>query len=305
MDPLLLIANKDAGSHEREALDEALTVLRAETDVEVARTSSPGDLDGVLHRAGSRRVVVAGGDGSLHAVVAALHRRHDLSRSTLALLPMGTGNDFARGNDIPLDPAEAARLVLAGEVRRVDLLVDEVGEIVVNNVHAGASSQASRRGARWKTRLGRVGVGKVNLGKLGYPVGVVLASFRPPFLRLRVEVDGEVLCDLDTHVLMVSVGNSSTVGGGAEVNPEADTEDGLVDVMVSVATGPLARFGFVTDLVLKRQVARDDVLHRTGSRVSVSGEPFYCSADGEVYGPERHRAWRVERSAFAMVLPPR
>ncbi|GGF44500.1 hypothetical protein GCM10011519_17980 [Marmoricola endophyticus] len=305
MDPLLLIANAGAGSAEREALEQALAVLRAETDVEVARTSSPGDLDGVLHRAASRTIVVAGGDGSLHAVVAALHRRHDLGRSTLALLPMGTGNDFARGNQIPLDPAEAARLVLVGDVRPVDLLVDEVGEVVVNNVHAGASAQASRRGARWKHRLGRVGVGRVNLGKLGYPIGVVLAAVRPPFVRLRVEVDGDVLCDVDRHVLMVAVGNGSTVGGGAEVNPDATTEDGVVDIVLSLATGPLARFGYVTDLLRTRQTERDDVLHRTGSRVTISGEPFWCSADGEVYGPERHRAWRVEKAAYSMVLPPR
>ncbi len=83
MDPLLLIANADAGGTERDALEVALGVLREETDVEVARTSNPGELDGVLHRAGGRRVVVAGGDGSLHAVVTALHRRHELGDRVL------------------------------------------------------------------------------------------------------------------------------------------------------------------------------------------------------------------------------
>ena len=52
--------------------------------------------------------MVAGGDGSLHAVVTALHRRHELAERTLGLIPLGTGNDFARALDIPLDPAEAA-----------------------------------------------------------------------------------------------------------------------------------------------------------------------------------------------------
>ncbi len=42
---------------------------------------------------------------------------------------------------------------------------------MVNNVHVGAGAQASRRGARWKERLGKVGYGKLNLGKLGYPIG--------------------------------------------------------------------------------------------------------------------------------------
>ena len=303
MDPLLLIANSDAGTAEQETLGEALKVLRAHTDVEVCKTSNPGELDGVLHRAGSRRIVVAGGDGSLHAVVSALHRRHDLSRSTLALIPLGTGNDFARGTGISLDPAEAAEVALFGDVRPLDLLVDELGEVVVNNVHAGASAQASRRAARWKERLGALGVGKLNLGKLGYPIGAALAAVKPPFVRLRIEADGEVVAELDRHILMVSVGNSSHVGGGTPITPDATPEDGKADVMISFATGPLARIGYVVNMRRGDHQERDDVLHLRARQVSIAGEEFWCSADGEIYGPERHRTWTVEPAAFHMVLP--
>jgi diacylglycerol kinase (ATP) len=303
MDPLLLIANSEAGTSEQETLDEALKVLRAKTDVEVCHTSNPGELDGVLHRAGSRRIVVAGGDGSLHAVVSALHRRHDLARSTLALIPLGTGNDFARGTGIPLDPAAAALVAMHGDVRPLDLIVDELGEVVVNNVHAGTSAQASRRGARWKERLHSLGVGPVNLGKLGYPIGSVLAAIKPPFIRLRIEVDGEVVADLDHPILMVSVGNSSHIGGGTEVTPDATPEDGKADVMVSFATGPLARFVYVAQLQLGSHQERDDVRYLRGHRVSISGEEFWCSADGEIYGPERQRTWTVEPAAFRMAMP--
>ena len=100
------------GAGARRALDVALGVLREDADVEVADTSNPGELDGVLHRAGCRAIVVAGGDGSLHAVVTALHRRHELAKRTLGLIPLGTGNDFARTLDIPLDPGEAAAALL-------------------------------------------------------------------------------------------------------------------------------------------------------------------------------------------------
>lgn len=303
MDPLLLIANSEAGTAEQLRLDEALKVLRAHTDVEVCHTSNPGELDGVLHRAGPRRIVVAGGDGSLHAVVSALHRRHDLACSTLALVPLGTGNDFARGMGIPLDPAQAAGVVLHGDVRPLDLIVDELGEIVVNNVHAGASAQASRRGARWKRRLGGFGVGPVNLGKLGYPIGAALAAVRPPFIRLRIEVDGEVVTDLDNPVLMVSVGNSSHIGGGTEVTPDATPEDGKADVMVSFAVGPLSRVAYTVQMQRGTHQERNDVRHLRGRRVSISGEEFWCSADGEIYGPERQRTWTVEPGAFEMTLP--
>src|SRR3954471_17992600 len=156
MDPLLVISNAEAGTADEESLATALRVLREECSVELQTTSKPGELDSALHRAGSRRIVVAGGDGSLHAVVAALYRRNDLKGAVLGLLPLGTGNDFARANAIPLDVTEAAPTVLEGVVRPMDLVVDEVGEIVVNNVHAGAGAVASRRGAIWKDRLHRV-----------------------------------------------------------------------------------------------------------------------------------------------------
>lgn len=303
MRSLLVITNADAGTSDEERLDAALAVLREEASVEVEKTSNPGELDGVLHRAGGRTIVVAGGDGSIHAVVNALHKRRELADSTLALLPMGTGNDFARGNDIPLDIEDAARLVLTGEARPVDLLVDETGNIVVNNVHVGTGAQASRKGASWKTRLGAIGVGKVNLGKLGYPIGAALSAFHPPNWRLRVEVDGEVVNDVNRPVLMVAIGNGGNVGGGTELNPEADPEDGKLDVMISRAVKPLAKLGYVAHLSRGEHDQRDDVVTMRGTSVKVSGEEFWLSADGEVSGPERSRSWRLEPAAYSMILP--
>jgi YegS/Rv2252/BmrU family lipid kinase len=303
MDPLLVISNADAGTADEESLATALRVLREHCSVEVQATSKPGELDSALHRAGSRRIVVAGGDGSLHAVVAALHRRNDLEGAVLGLLPLGTGNDFARANDIPLDIEEAAEVICTGVPRLRDLVVDEVGEIVVNSVHAGAGAVASRRSEKWKERLHRIGIGKVNLGKLGYPIGALSAAVKPPFIRVRVEVDGEVVVDLDEPILQVAVGNGPHVGGGTALTPHADPGDGKVDVMVSRAIGPVARIGYGVQLASGRHPERDDVLYLRGTTVSVSGESFWCSADGEVYGPERHRSWRVEPAAYSLVVP--
>jgi YegS/Rv2252/BmrU family lipid kinase len=303
MDPLLVISNADAGTADEESLGTALAVLREKCSVEVQATSKPGELDSALHRAGSRRIVVAGGDGSLHAVVAALHRRHDLKGAVLGLLPLGTGNDFARTNRIPLDIEEAARTLIEGTPREMDLVVDEVGEIVVNNVHAGAGAQAGRRGAKWKDRLHSIGFGKVNLGRLGYPIGALSAAVKPPYIRVRVEVDGEVVVDMDQPILMVAVGNGATVGGGTELTPHADPSDGKIDVMVSRSIGPIARLGYGAKLVSGRHPERDDVIYLRGSTVSVTGEEFWCSADGEIYGPERHRTWHVEPAAYSLVVP--
>ncbi len=298
MDPLLLITNTDAGGAQRDALDVALGVLREDVDVEVATTSNPGELDGVLHRAGCRRIVVAGGDGSLHAVVTALHRRHELAERTLGLIPLGTGNDFARALEIPFDPGEAAAALVAGKPRPMDLIVDELGGVVVNSVHAGASAQASRRGARWKERLGPFG-----FGIFGYPIGAALASVKPPFVRLRVEADGEVVSDMDKHILMVAIGNGTSVGGGTELTPDADPADGRLDVMVSLATGPLERFGYMWHLRKSEHEQRDDVISLRARQVTISGEDFFLAADGEISGPERRRSWHLEPAAYKMIVP--
>jgi YegS/Rv2252/BmrU family lipid kinase len=271
--------------------------------VEVQSTSKPGELDGVLQRAGSRRIIVAGGDGSLHAVIAALYRRHDLAGTVVGLLPMGTGNDFARTLDIPLGLDEAAEVIVSGEVRPMDLIVDELGEIVVNNVHVGAGAQASRRGAKWKERLGSVGYGRANLGKLGYPIGALLAAFQPPSVHMHVEVDGRVVTELDRPVLMVAIGNGAHVGGGTELTPEADPQDGRIDVMISHSIGPLAKLGYVFRLSRGEHHRRDDVQYFRAEQVTISGDSFWLSADGEISGPERQRSWHVERGAYSFILP--
>jgi YegS/Rv2252/BmrU family lipid kinase len=305
VEPLLVLTNADAGTADDDALRSALEILRERASVEVHATSQPGELDGVLQRAGSRRIVVAGGDGSLHAVVAALHRRHQLDDAVVGLLPMGTGNDFARSLGIPLDPEEAALVIASGEVRRMDLIVDELGEVVVNNAHVGAGAAASRRGAGIKEKLGSVGVGKLNLGRLGYPIGAVMSAFDEPSVHVHVELDGKVVTDVDRPVLMVSIGNGAHVGGGTELTPDADPEDGQVDVMISHAVGAAAKVGYALHLRRGEHHRREDVQYLRGSQVTISGDAFWISADGEISGPERQRSWHVEPAAYSFILPRR
>src|SRR3954469_22246346 len=292
MEPLLLITHPEAGSADEERLEGALRVLRSATDVEVAHTENPGELDSVLHRRGGRRIVVAGGDGSLHAVVAALHRRHELDDAVIGLVPLGTGNDFARGAGIPLDPEEAAHVVVKGSLTPVDLIVDCLGEVVVNNVHIGVGAQASHNAQPLKKVLGRV----------GYVLGAIAAAVTPPYVRLRIEVDGHEAADFAHPILMVAIGNGSRVGGGAAITPQADPGDGKMDVMVSFSTGLLAKMGYAVRFRLGRHHERDDVMYLRALSVTVSGQDFYCSADGELYGPERNRTWTLQPAAYSQPL---
>lgn len=303
MTDTLVITNRDAGTNDREAIDAAVAVLRRHGEVTVQATGSPDELAEVLAKAEASRVVVAGGDGSIHAVVAALHRRGTLGHVELGLLPLGTGNDFARTLGIPLDAEEAARALLAATPRAMDLLVDDAGGIVVNNVHLGAGAIAGRHGSRWKERLGAVGVGKVNLGRLGYPIGAAITAFRPPVLRLRVTVDGETVTDLDEPVLMVVLGNGASVGGGTELAPDADPTDGSIDVLIATPEGAGAKARYAAGVLLRRHPEHENVRTLRAEEVTASGTEFWCSADGELSGPVRRRSWRLQPAAYSLLVP--
>ncbi len=274
----LLVTNAGAGSADRERINAVARILEASGSVEIVILDNATGLDQVLDRRGGRRLIVAGGDGTLHRVVTALQCRGELSDAELGLIPLGTGKDFARSVEVPLDPEKAAEVILTGQIRPVDLVVDDAGEIAVNNVHLGVGAEASRRGARWKERLGRV----------GYALGMLQASVSPAF-RLRVEIDGERVASPYKPVLEVSIGNGATVGGGLPLNPGAEPADGKLDVLVAYAAGPVRRVSYGLDLVRARHPERSDVLRRSCDTVTVAGEPFYTSADGEIYGPMPRR----------------
>src|SRR3546814_19825095 len=104
-----------------------------------------------------------------------------------------------------MDPAEAAKVILHGTPTPTDLLVDEFGDIVVNNVHVGASAQAGRLGAGVKSVLGKVRIGPIGLGKLGYPVGAAIAALRQHRVTLKDEVDGEVINNVASRGSLVAL----------------------------------------------------------------------------------------------------
>jgi diacylglycerol kinase family enzyme len=293
VEPLLLVTNAEAGGADGDQVQAALEVLRAGFEVEVCATSDPEELRGALGPSSPATVVAAGGDGSLHALVNALAAAGRLGTRTVGLVPLGTGNDFARTAGIPLDPGDAARVVLGGQARDVDLVVDDAGTLAVNQVHLGVGAQASRSAESWKERLGRV----------GYVVGAATAGLRPRFVRVSVTVDGEVVA-ADRRVAQVAIGNGATVGGGTPLTPEADLADGRVDVLVAFTVGALARVGYLVSLRFGRHHRRSDVEYLRGHEVTVEGDDFWVSTDGEIEGPLRRRTWTVQPGAMTMLLPP-
>ena len=290
---LLLLANAAAGSADREAVEAARATLAATGDVELATPRGPDELDRALDRLDGRRLVVAGGDGSLHLVVHRLRRRGELAAADLALVPLGTGNDLARSLGIPLEPGAAAELARSGQPYPLDLLVDDAGGTAVNAVHLGIGAQAAQAASGLKPRLGPV----------AYPVGAVLAGLRARGWRLRVEVDGRVVSRGRRRVLMVGIGNGPGIGGGTPLLPHARPDDGLLDVMVCFATGPVARARFGAALRDGRHLASRQVRSTRGRVVTVRGGPAPVNADGEVGEQVLGRTWRVEAAAWALVRP--
>lgn len=292
MTDLLVITNAAAGSAQQESVDAALDTLRERADVEVAATSSPEDCEAAVARRGGRRVVVCGGDGSVHFIVTALHRGGQLG-DPIGLIPLGTGNDLARALGLPLDPREAAKVVLDGEPHQLDLLVDDAGGLVINAVHLGVGAEAARAAASLKPRLGR----------LAYVVGGVSAGARASGWQVAVRVDGQVLVDGQQKVLQVGIGLGRSVGGGSPLTPHSVLDDQLADVVVSQAVGPLARLGYGLRLRRGSHLERPDVHTARGKEVEAEGEPFHYNADGEIHGPVQRRTWTIHPDGWRLVVP--
>jgi YegS/Rv2252/BmrU family lipid kinase len=295
---VLVIGNAAAGSADEERVAEAMVALRERADVELVVPADLEELRAALEVQGPRRLVVLGGDGSMHAVAGALDRLGRLREAgPVGVVPLGTGNDLARTLGVPLDLTEAAHVALGGIARTADVLRADDGTLVVNAVHAGIGAEAAAR----------TGAHGGALGAAGYAVGAVAAGLVEKGWRLRVTVDGEPLDDGSEPLLMVAVSVGRSIGGGAEVAPGASPFDGVADVVVSHSTGPLERVGFALSMRRGAHTGRDDIRTVRGREVVVEASDddsaFRTDADGEVQGPFTRRSWRVEPGAWQLVAP--
>ena len=200
-----------------------------------------------------------------------------------------------RRSTSPLDPEEAAALVVArrGPPGGPDRRLRRRGR---------GQQRAPRRRRPGQPQGAEVEALGRRLG-VGYPIGAALAAVEPALRPAAGRGRRRGGRRLRAPGPQVAIGNGPNVGGGTELTPEADPEDGKMDVMISFAIGPFARFGYAFKFRKGEHHEREDVRYLRGSTVSVSGQTFYCSADGEVYGPERHRTWHVERGASRWSCP--
>jgi YegS/Rv2252/BmrU family lipid kinase len=268
----LLVERADAVEEDRDRTEELAGLVGGE----IRRTDDPTDLDRLIDDlAEGVGIVVCGGDGSLHHAANALYRCGALERVTLALLPAGTGNDFAGHLGLPTEPADLGRLLERGRSRPIDLMHLTCGDgdlgVAVNAVHTGIGVEAAEQAQDLKEAL----------GDLAYPIGSLRAGMKAEGWMLEVLADGERLDDRDL-ILMAAVTNGATIGGGRPVSPTADVSDGRLEVMVSHAVGPAARAAFGVGLARGTHLDRDDVVQRTAKVAQIGGHEAKFNVDGEL-----------------------
>ncbi|MGH8929078.1 MAG: diacylglycerol/lipid kinase family protein [Egibacteraceae bacterium] len=290
---IVLVTNTEAGTADADAVEAARAELARGADVEVVRTHSADDLDRLFHVLDGRMLVLAGGDGSVHLAVGRLLRQDPalLAETTIGLVPLGTGNDLARGLGIPTDPAEAAELCVRGTPRRLDLIVTDHGGVVVNTAHAGLGAAASERAAPMKA----------SLGPLAYPFGAIIAGVREGAWDLEITVDGRL-----THTgptLMVGIGNAPYVGGGTCLLPRAVPDDGLLDVVVVTAVSPAARIAFGAALYRGTHLDQADVISKRGRSVMIAGDEVTHVLDGELVHDLASCTYTIRPEAWRIVAP--
>lgn len=254
----VVVANRSAGSVAGQALAEVVAVLARMGPTVLHEIDGQDDVDRALDELGDRRLIVAGGDGTIHRVVNRL-RALDRGATPVGLVPMGTGNDLARGLGLPLEPADAARRAGGAAPRPMPVLVHEgTGELITNNAHAGIGERAARHAAGLKARL----------GALAYPAGAVLAGVRPGASPVGVRVDDGPAHEAEALALVVALGPSA--GGGHRVVPDAEPDEPVLDVvLVRAGTFP-ARLAVGWRVVTGRDPAdRPDVDRWSGRTVEI------------------------------------
>lgn len=287
---LVIVANRGARGYGR--LATAVSVLR--DSAPTVTTLDAFDDEGLGEALATEprpTVVAAGGDGTLGLLVERLRKGGVLDHVVLGLLPLGTGNDFARAVGIPLDPGEAAAAMLTGVPEALDLLVDDRGSVAVNAVHAGVGGLAAMRAVPLKPWLGR----------MAYAVGAATAGARSRGWNVRVEVDGESV--VTGTALLVGLGNGSTIGGGTVLWPSARPDDGIMEVVVARAGGLASRLTLAASLRRGDPGTVRDVTVTRGRSVRIEGEAIPYNADGEVGPMATTRCWAVEHQAWRLIVP--
>ncbi len=239
---------------------------------------------------GIERIVAGGGDGSLNEVLSGLMTVEQSSRAALAILPLGTANDFATGCGIPTEPLGALEIASTGTPVNVD--VGRANDRFFLNVASGGfGAEVTASTPPEMKRL--LGGGAYSL------MGAIMAlNFRPYPGRLILP-DRELSGD----AIVGAVGNGRQAGGGQPVAPLACIDDGLLDLLV-VRHFEISELGQVAEELSKLSSEGKYVTYQQvpWAELTSEGASFPINLDGE---PERYEKVRFEAlpGALRLVVP--
>jgi YegS/Rv2252/BmrU family lipid kinase len=266
--PLTLLVNP-ASAHGRTlkllpAIEQELDERRIPFRVERTRGLEDG-VGRALQAVESDEVpVVISGDGLVGAVGGAMAG----AETPLGIIPGGRGNDLARVLGIPDDPLAAVAVLAAGESRRIDV-GEANGKRFLGIVSVGFDSECNRL-------ANEVTIVRSNLVYV-YSLFRTLLTWKPARFTIRSESERT-----RTTGYSISVANNSTFGGGMRIAPQAELDDGLLDV---ITVGEVGKLRFVANLrkVFNGTHIDDEQVHMfRASRVEITtSRPFPVYADGE------------------------
>jgi YegS/Rv2252/BmrU family lipid kinase len=286
---LAVIVNPTAGAGR--AL-EALPRIRSEldrlgADYHVVETSSAehARVEAASARERGESVGALGGDG----LVGTLAGKLCGGDSPLAVLPGGRGNDLARVLGIPTEPEAAARVAVEGVEQAIDVPnVD--GASFVGIASCGFDSDANRIANE----------AKVVRGNLVYLYAALRALAAWKHATFRVVVDGQ---EHSVTGFSVIVANSKAYGGGMYVVPQAELDDGRLDVMLSSGSSKLHFLSNLPKIFSGAHVDDPRITFMRGSEVEISADrPFVVYADGDPIGELPVRI-RVAPRALRVLVP--
>lgn len=242
------------------------------TEIAGASAAESSELAARAVADGTEALVAIGGDGMTFLAWQALAG----TGIPLGIVPAGTGNDHARVLGIPADPVAAVDVIAGGRTRTIDLGRATAtglrplwfGTVLASGFDSLVTDRANRM--RWPR------------GHLRYNAAMLaeLADLR--LLPYRITLDSNTF---DIEATMVSVGNSSTYGGGMRIAPDARLDDGLLDVVVVTSASRSRLLRLFPTVYRGTHVDLDEVtVYRAGSvRLDCPGITAY--ADGERLGP--------------------
>ena len=283
-----VIANPVAGRSADRARGTRLVVeIRRELpEATVRLTGRSGDERTAVEellRAGIDRLVVAGGDGTLHQVADALlqARPAGSDRPIFAVLPLGSGNDFARGLGIPLDPFEALRALASFHPVPVDVgRITFVGESPARSIHWLNQSYLGF-GARV---VRRVQLGTRPADQRAYTRAVLREIGRARPQRYTLDTGSGPPEELAAMNLLITNGRYS--GSGMLSSPRADPTDGRFEVIRVAPVGRLRLLSGLRRFRAGTHLALPEVGSRTITQLRVSSDDpeGLVEADGDIVG---------------------